>query len=771
MNLQLVPAHWYPRSILAVPTRALLLSREQGPSWDEHSQRQNESNLRLRTKFMLAFALITAGLTCATLLIVRRAAEKRVQREIKGEALNALLTFQVLQHQRQVALSHKADLLASLASMRNGEATAIQDAGENPWQSECDLFVLADPSGKIIALHSTMATFPLDVAQDMLGHDLKQGNSTGWWYSGTRLYQVVLQPFYDDQPTEKNLSGTVIVGHGMDRSANELRRVSSSHMAFRYGKDIVASTLPAFKEQDFAHALRSGSTAEQIIIDGERFFASSVELASGPQPVSFTVLKSYDDALAYLARENQLLAGVGFLAVLTGAVMVFLISDKFMRPLASLDEGVHALEQGDFAYPLETKGTDEVAHVTRAFDHMRSTLKNNESQKQLLEDQLRKAQKMEAIGQLAGGVAHDFNNLLTVIKGHGDLILDRLRPADPLHGSAHQIGKAADRAASLTRQLLAFSRMQVLQPKVLDLNSLVAEMCNLLKRLVREDITFTFRAGESLGRVKADPGQIEQVIMNLTVNASDAMPAGGELIVETRNVTVDEAFAKTRLPVVPGEYVRLTVEDTGDGMDEATKSRIFEPFFTTKELGKGTGLGLATVYGIVKQSGGWIWVESEPGEGARFEVYLPAVTEPEDRQSPERITTAPGRSSEVVLVVEDEDGVRELAGEFMNSAGYTVLTARDGRDALAVAERCDAPIRVLVTDIVMPHVRGPELARRLKALYPELRIVYMSGYLEYNKADGEFLEEGFFLQKPFSRDALISKVGEALTYERLVATP
>jgi len=719
---------------------------------------------------MLAFALVIAGLTCATLLIVRRAAEKRVQREIKGEALNALLTFQVLQHQRQVALSHKADLLASLASMRNGEATTIHDVGENPWQSdECDLFVLADSSGKIVALHSTMAKFPLDIAQDMLSHDLKQGHSTGWWYSGTRLYQVVLQPFYDDQPAKRNLSGTVIVGHGMDRSANELRRVSSSHMAFRYGSDIVASTLPAFKEQDFARVLRSGSSPEQINVDGERFFASSVELASGPQPVSFIVLKSYDEALAYLARENQLLAGLGFLAVLTGAVLVFLISDKFMRPLASLDEGVHALEQGDFAYPLETNGMDEVAHVTRAFDRMRSTLKNNETQKQLLEDQLRKAQKMEAIGQLAGGVAHDFNNLLTVIKGHGDLILDRLQPTDPLQGSAHQIEKAADRAASLTRQLLAFSRMQVLQPKVLDLNSLVAEMCSLLKRLVREDITFTFRAGESLGRVKADPGQIEQVIMNLTVNASDAMPAGGELIVETRNVTVDEPFAKTRLPVLPGEYVRLTVEDTGDGMDDATKARIFEPFFTTKELGKGTGLGLATVYGIVKQSGGWIWVESEPGEGARFEVYLPAIAEAEDRLSPERITAAPGRRSEVVLIVEDEDAVRELAGEFLKSAGYTVLTARDGQDALAVAEHSDAPIQVLVTDIVMPHVRGPELAKRLKALSPDLKIVYMSGYLEYNKADGEFLEEGFFLQKPFSRSALVSKVGEALTHERLVA--
>jgi two-component system cell cycle sensor histidine kinase/response regulator CckA len=271
--------------------------------------------------------------------------------------------------------------------------------------------------------------------------------------------------------------------------------------------------------------------------------------------------------------------------------------------------------------------------------------------------------------------------------------------------------------------------------------------------------------------VKADPGQIEQVIMNLTVNACDAMPKGGRLTVETRNVTVDETFAKTRPPMLSGHYVRLSVEDTGHGMDAKTRARIFEPFFTTKELGKGTGLGLATVYGVVKQSGGCIWVESEPGKGARFEVYLPVVHELENRPRQEGAAAASPHRSEIVLIVEDEDAVRELASEFMKSAGYTVVTAKDGQEALAIAERSGQPIRVLVTDVVMPNMRGPELAKRLKALCADLEIVYMSGYLEYDKGSGDFLEGGFFLQKPFSRDTLVGKVGEALRHERVVASP
>jgi signal transduction histidine kinase/CheY-like chemotaxis protein len=730
--------------------------------------------LRLRTKFIVSLAALTAALTCATLLIVRRTAEGRIQREIQQESLNAMMTFQVLEHRHQLALSHKADLLASLVSMRNGDASAIEDVGKDPWQSDdCDLLLLSDAAGNIQALHATMAEFPMATAQELLSHSLKEHSTTAWWYSGTRLYQVVLQPFYEGEPGKSNVLGTVIVGRSIDPAANELRRLSSSHVAFRYGNEIVASTLPLFEEREFAHQLGSGPWQEHVTLEGERFFASAVELASGPHPVSIIVLKSYNDALAYLQKENQMLSAVGLLAVLLGGVIVYVISDKFTRPLGSLVQGVRALEQGNFEYPLKTDGTDEVARVTRAFSRMRSTLKNNESQKHQLEEQLRQSQKMEAIGRLAGGVAHDFNNLLTIIKGHGDLMLDRLQPNDVLHRNASQIEKAADRAASLTRQLLAFSRMQVLEPKIVDLNALVSEMYTLLKRLVREDINFTFQAGETLGKVKADPGQLEQVIMNLTVNACDAMPNGGKLIVETKNVTVDEAFAKTRPPLQPGDYVRLIVEDNGHGMDAATCARIFEPFFTTKELGKGTGLGLATVYGVVKQSGGCIWVDSEPGEGARFEVYLPVVHEVESRTVRSSTVSSAGQRSELVLIVEDEDAVRELAAEFMKSAGYEVLTARDGHEAvgLAVSRNGGDPIRVLLTDIVMPNMRGPELAKCLKAQNPELKIIYMSGYLEFNKADGEFVEGGFFLQKPFSRDSLVSKVDDVLRQNRLQSSP
>ena len=726
-----------------------------------------QTKLGLRTKFILSLVLVTAGLTCGTLFVVMRSAEAQMQREIEEEARNAILSFRVVQQQQQIALSRKADLLAIMAYIRNGEASTVRDASENPWQSDdCNLFVLADRKGKVVALRTTTPAFPAATAEELLQRSLKEGGKAGWWLSGKRLYQVVWQSYYADAPLNSALLGTVVVGREMDTArVTDLGRISASQMVFRHHGAVVVSTLPAFKEQELALQVRDRAAPEQIQIEDERFFAISEELGPGMHSdLSLTVLKSYTPLRASLSGLKHLLLGLGLIAVIAGVALVFVISDRFTRPLASLVEGVRAVERGDFTYPLGSSGGDELAQVTRAFDRMRSTLQKNEARRQQLEDQLRQSQKMDALGRLAGGVAHDFNNLLTVIKGHGDLLLGRLEPTDSLHISGLQIVKAADRAASLTRQLLAFCRMQLLQPKVVDLNALVSEMCSLLRRLVREDIAFTFQAGESLGRVKADPGQIEQVIVNLTVNACDAMPEGGKLTIETQNLNVDEKFAATRPPIQPGAYVVLAVTDTGQGMDAGTRARIFEPFFTTKEQGKGTGLGLATVYGVVKQSGGCIWVDSEPGKGARFEVYLPRVEERAESGRLE-IPAGPARRTATVLIAEDEEGVRELASEFVSSAGYRVLTAKDGTEALAVAEQSDGPIDLLVTDVVMPKMRGPELAKRLKALHPDLRIVYMSGYLEYNSGNGQFLEEGFFLQKPFSRNTLVSKVDEALNHE------
>jgi signal transduction histidine kinase/ActR/RegA family two-component response regulator len=529
------------------------------------------------------------------------------------------------------------------------------------------------------------------------------------------------------------------------------------------------STLSAFQDNELAKQLASQPAAQEVRIGRERFFAASTPLGTGTASVTLTVLKSYEEANASLARLNHLLVGLGLVAILGGVVLAFLISETFTRPLANLAAGLGALEHGNFNYPLSTGGEDEVARVTRAFGRMRGTLQENEEQRRQLEDQLRQSQKMEALGRLAGGVAHDFNNLLTVIKGHSDILQERGKSDNSLQASSSQIAKAADRAAALTRQLLAFCRMQMLEPKVIDLNALVSEMCRLLRRLVREDIAFTFQAGESLGRVKADPGQIEQVIINLTVNACDAMPSGGKLTIETRNVIVDEQLARTRHPVAPGAYVLLSVADTGQGMDANTKARIFEPFFTTKVQGKGTGLGLATVYGVVKQSGGCIRVDSAPGKGARFEIYLPRTEGKVGLEAPQETAAAPRRCCETILLAEDEEGVRELAQEFLKSAGYKVLVARDGAEALAIVEKWDQSIQVLLTDVVMPKMHGTELARKLRERSAGLKIVYMSGYLEFNRANGDFLEDGFFLQKPFSRDTLVQKIAQALRNEPVLA--
>ena len=378
-----------------------------------------------------------------------------------------------------------------------------------------------------------------------------------------------------------------------------------------------------------------------------------------------------------------------------------------------------------------------------------------------LEGQLLQAQKMEAVGRLAGGVAHDFNNLLTVILSYSDLLLEDLPPEIPDRADVAEIRKAAVAASSLTRQLLAFSRQQVLEPRVLDVNTVVASTEKLLTRLLGEDVSLTTTLAAALGAVKVDPGQLEQIIMNLAVNARDAMPRGGRLSIETANVEMDESYVHGHPLARPGHYVMLAVSDTGTGMDAATQARIFEPFFTTKEAGKGTGLGLATVYGIVRQSSGFIWVYSEPGHGTSFKIYLPRVDEPVSPAGAPAPQVVGG--SETVLVVEDVAAVRAVTRQMLERQGYCVLEAANGATALSLARQHHSAIHLLVTDVVMPEVSGRELADQLVQLRPDMKVLFMSGYTDDAVVRHGILQEGIaYLQKPFTPDTLARKVRAVL---------
>ncbi|HEX6273578.1 MAG TPA: response regulator [Polyangiaceae bacterium] len=383
-----------------------------------------------------------------------------------------------------------------------------------------------------------------------------------------------------------------------------------------------------------------------------------------------------------------------------------------------------------------------------------------------LERQLSQAQKMEAVGQLAGGIAHDFNNLLAVITGYGELLQAQFKPGDEGHDDLGQLLAASQRAAQLTKQLLAFSRRQIFQPKVLDLNEVVANVEKMLKRVIGEDIDLKTVLSPHAGSVRADPGQIEQVIVNLTVNARDAMPNGGKLTIETTGIVLDEECVDANTRIQPGQYVVLAVSDTGTGMDADTQRHIFEPFFTTKEPGKGTGLGLATVYGIVQQFGGHVLLYSEVGHGTTFKIYLPRI-EGKESLSPARRTVSPGLASATILLVEDDDAVRQVTARMLKARGYTVYEARGADEARSLCGEHGAELDLLLTDIVMPQTSGPKLAEELVARLPRLRVLYMSGYSGAAVARHGAIAEGVsYLEKPFTASSLTAKVRDALDVEK-----
>jgi signal transduction histidine kinase len=460
--------------------------------------------------------------------------------------------------------------------------------------------------------------------------------------------------------------------------------------------------------------------------------------------------------------------------------------DAYRKVNAETQRRKAAVEAGDESARIDTNeieylrkdGTTGVTEtVTKLLSDERGTVrqvlgvsrditerKQAECAQAKLEAQLRHAQKMESVGRLAGGVAHDFNNLLTVINGYSEFLLSQLNAPGPLRSYAQEIRKAGERAASLTKQLLAFSRKQVTEPRVLDLNTTIKDSAPFLQRLIGEDVALTTRLDGALGQVIADPDQIGQVLMNLVVNARDAMPEGGKLDIETKNVEFASDNTAISPDTTPGRYVLVSVTDTGLGMDETTQLHIFEPFFTTKEAGKGTGLGLSTVYGIIRQSGGWIDVSSQVGSGTAFKLYLPRI---DAGPMPERNeTSAPTLGgSGTILLVEDQEAVRTLTKAVLRQYGYQVIEAFDGEEAIAVASRFSGQIHLLLTDVILPGMNGKQVSERLKGLRPDMKVLFMSGYAADVIAHRGALDRGVaLLRKPFSPEQLAAKVRDVLAH-------
>jgi signal transduction histidine kinase len=509
-----------------------------------------------------------------------------------------------------------------------------------------------------------------------------------------------------------------------------------------------------------------------IIEDGLIVFSKPLPGWDG-NPVAYLVIRNEMPVVRLLNRSNERLIGSLFVFALVLLLLIYWSVVRWVsQPLRRITE---TLKRND-PKPIERLCWDhsefgEMARTTRKFFEQRDNLMREMEERRATEEALRKSeeelrhsQKMEAVGRLAGGVAHDFNNLLTAIIGYAELIATRTTSNSLAKQNAELIRKAGEQAATLTRQLLAFSRKQILQPKVIDLNALVVEMEKLLRRVIGERFDLQSHPNAENGRVRADPSQLEQVVLNLGVNARDAMPRGGKLIIRTEEVRLDRTTAsQIATSLKPGDYVVLSVTDTGAGMDEETKSHIFEPFFTTKGPGKGTGLGLATVYGIVRQTGGGISVESEPGKGSTFRIYLPQELAPVDFARTSHAPVEKSDNFETVLVVEDEEIVRELVCEVLEDQGYNVLCAPDGIEALNLAEEFEGPIHLLVTDVIMPQMNGHELAVKLSRLRSDMKVLYVSGYSDNDIGDHGTLDPRYeLLEKPFTPQTLARKIREVI---------
>ena len=711
----------------------------------------------LRTKFLVSMLAVVFLLTASVLVLVQARMRKQVRTDLASTLRTESRVYAEIERVRREQAQQSADLIANQSSLKalmsTNDPLTVDDGSQAILPtSHADLLILENPAGEMLALHSKSAEVTPTVVKPLM-----QSSTTDedWWVIGGHLYDVNLVAIVAGSGAEERVLGRMALGREI-RSETILNGADFGKSAFTFERKgrVLLSSLPSNMWNDLESALPEDSAQPNAVrefeVRGERYFASFAELP-GEHPVRLYCLQSYDQATAFLHALNRMLLILGAVAVLAGALIAFLLSRQITRPLEQLLVGTQALQKGDFEFQIPVHGNDEVADLGRAFDQMRDSLKKSR------EGMLRSA-RLEAVGRLAGGVAHDFNNLVMIIKGYSDMLLDSASPQSRPH--LEEIKRAGDRASALTRQLLAFSRKQILEPQVLDPNQTVLNMVKMLRVLIGEDIELVTSLSDQIGRVQADPGQLEQVVMNLAVNARDAMPEGGKLVIETQGCHLDEEYAAANTEARPGVYVLIAVTDNGCGMSKETQSQIFEPFFTTKEQGKGTGLGLATVYGIVKQSRGHISVYSEIGHGTTFKVYLPALDKTAPVALPQQARAAV-KGVGTVLLVEDEPALRALAVASLQKLGYTVLQAGNGLEALAIVDQHPAKIDVVVADIVMPRMGGPEFVEKLRAKRDDFSVIFMTGYTEASVLENAKIGTGsVLLNKPFSAEVLAAKINE-----------
>ena len=713
----------------------------------------------LRTRLLLSMLAVVSLLTVAVLALVQVRMRAHVSEDLVATLRTESAVYSKVEEARRQQSEQSAALIANLPSLKALMSThdplTIQDGSEFFLHtSGADVLILEDPTGTQMALHSKSKYVAASSERLLLFHS---SDKHDWWFVNGHLYDLSFALINAGAGAELHALGRVALGREVTpQSVAGTDTLRDSPVIFERDGRVLLSSLDPQLWSDFqgflSKSARTPNSIQEIDIGGERYLGSFIELP-GDHPIRLYCLKSYDQASSFLGLLNRMLLILGAIAVLTGALFGFVLSRQITRPLEDLVHASRQMEKGDFEFPIQVQGRDEVAELTRAFEQMRKSLRLSR------EGMLRSA-RLEAVGRLAGGVAHDFNNLVMIIKGYSDLLLENASPEHRPH--IEEIKRAGDRATGLTRQLLAFSRKQVLEPQVLDINHTVRGMLKMLRLLLGEDIELLTSLSEQIGRVKADPGQLEQVIMNLAVNARDALPGRGKLIIETHSCNLDEAYATTHNEVTPGHYVLLAVTDNGCGMNSETLTQIFEPFFTTKDPGKGTGLGLATVYGIVKQSRGHISVYSEVGVGTTFKIYLPAIDKPAFSSQPEPADALP-KGTGTVLLVEDEAPLRALAAETLKRLGYHVLQAGNGLEALVVAERHPGDIHVVVSDIVMPRMGGPEFVEKLRRKRSGFSVIFMSGYTEAAVLENANIgKDSILLNKPFSTETLVRKMREVV---------